>query len=78
MEVAIMCSKCGKSYRANTITVKIYGPVIYTECPFCGNTVKKNLSSFLDEQNKDKVRNRFELISNCIVAARSLEKLSVY
>lgn len=77
MEVAIMCSKCEKSYRSDTITVKIYGPVIHTECPFCGNTVNKNLSSFLEEQNKNNTKNRFEFISNCIIAARSLEKLSV-
>lgn len=46
----IKCLKCEKAYEPNQANMKIYGPYIDTECPFCHCRWEGKLLNFVDAQ----------------------------
>lgn len=52
MLIELCCQVCRKHYNCTTGNTKIYGPIINTTCPECGNLVSKNYSAFLRDQTE--------------------------
>lgn len=44
------CLECRKDYSCNKTNTTVFGPILNTKCPRCGNAVSKNLSKFLEDQ----------------------------
>jgi len=72
--VSILCHECGECYKAEYSTIKISGPVVHTECPFCKHESYRGFSRFAEVQAKREVRsNRFALVTYMIGFSRKLE-----
>jgi len=48
MSLKLKCSECDESYICYIDNTRVYGPIIETTCPSCGNFVQKNLSKFTE------------------------------
>jgi len=73
MEIVIICSKCGRRYKFEHANTGVFGPVVNSTCPFCGNKVQTNISKFAEIQTKN-FNGRFDKINKMIVYARTLER----
>ena len=73
MGIALVCFNCGKHYTADVLNTKIVGPIIETQCPFCGKLIEKGFSSFIVAQTKKIVRGRSTVASTAIAFAQALE-----
>lgn len=73
MEIAIFCSKCERRYKFEHANTRVFGPVVNSTCPFCGNKVQKNISKFAEVQTRV-FDGRFDKINKMIVYARTLER----
>ena len=73
MEIVIFCSRCERRYKFEHANTRVFGPVVNSTCPFCGNEVQRNISKFAEVQTKD-FNGRFDKINKMIVYAKKLEK----
>jgi len=72
--VSILCPKCKEHYKAEYSTIKIYGPVVHIECPFCKHESYRGFSKFAELQiKKGDGLGRFDLVHDMIEFSRKLE-----
>ncbi|RLG71212.1 MAG: hypothetical protein DRO11_04925 [Methanobacteriota archaeon] len=48
MSLKLKCSECDESYICFIDNTRVYGPIIETTCPNCGNFIQRNLSKYVE------------------------------
>ena len=74
MQVEIRCLSCKGVYVCRQGNTKIFGPIIDTTCPLCGNFVSKNYSAFVRDQTDD-IEENFAQAGAMIRLAQAISKI---
>jgi hypothetical protein len=63
MRIEVSCLECGEKYMCSKRNTKIFGPVIDTVCPLCGEKTSKNYSAFIEAQCQNHTMHGYTLHS---------------